>query len=394
MSTNLTATKIPDPYSSAQQDSWGSALIALVRALAAIEVAAAHLRAIFYPGMRTIADPSLWYQGFAFITGFGHQAVLLFFVISGWLVGGSLLDKWQQSGAIANYAVDRLTRLWTGLIPVFILSLLLSLSRGELDTSTIDYTSRGEFSALTFAGNLIGLQLISVPAYGGNFALWSLSNESWYYLLFPLLVLMFRADRRSVRVMAALTICALAIALPPVLLLYFIIWLLGAAASRVQIDCSSPMRAIVIFIAIIASCFCRLKGLNDDISMAAFVPDLVLGLLFLLVLCSLQNSAAPTFPSFVLLAKLGRFFAEFSFTLYLIHVPLIYVLKIVCHKTLGVGQFSPHDPLHIGVYILMLCFLVVCAYLFYLLFEARTPQIRTWVKRKLLRPVQRQPMPV
>lgn len=394
MGTNFIATKIPDPYSGGRPDSWSSTLIALVRALAAIEVAAAHLRAIFYPGMRTIADPSLWYQGFAFITGFGHQAVLLFFVISGWLVGGSLLDKWHQNSAIANYAVDRLTRLWTVLIPIFILSLLLSLSRGELDKGTIDYTSRGEFSTLTFAGNLIGLQLISVPAYGGNFALWSLSNESWYYLLFPLLVLMFRTDRRSVRIMTALTICTLAIALPPVLLLYFIIWLLGAVASRIQIDCSSAVRAIVIFIAIIASFYCRLKGLNDDISMAAFIPDLVLGLLLLLILCSLQDLATPTSPTFLRLARLGRFFAEFSFTLYLIHVPLIYVLKIVSHKTLGVGQFSPHAPFHMGVFALMLCFIVVCAYLFYLLFEARTQQIRKWAKRKLLRPVQPRPLPV
>jgi peptidoglycan/LPS O-acetylase OafA/YrhL len=73
-------------------DYWHSVLISLLRGAAAIIVAAAHVRAAMYPGLRTISDPPLWFQGFAFITGFAHQAVLVFFIISGWLVGGSLLN--------------------------------------------------------------------------------------------------------------------------------------------------------------------------------------------------------------------------------------------------------------------------------------------------------------
>lgn len=365
--------------------SWLSIVIACVRAIAAIEVAAAHLRALFYPGMRTIANPTLWYQGLAFFTGFGHQAVLMFFIISGWLVGGSMLDKWQQPHALAHYAVDRVTRLWTVLIPVFVLTLLLALSEGKLVGTGIDYSSNNEFSALTFAGNLAGLQLIIVPNFGGNFALWSLSNETWYYLLFPLLILMWRTPRQSVRTLCALALTLMALTLPPILLLYFSIWLLGAAASRVRINCGKITRAVLVVVTAIASIGFRLKGLTDDVSLAAFLPDLTLSLLFAALLCSLQQSAPPASPVVLRIGAGGRFLAEFSFTLYVIHVPLIHLFQSALNELYGLQALSPHNPLHLAAYLGMLGTMIAGAWLFYLLFEARTPQVRKWAKRKLLR---------
>ena len=47
-------------------------------------------------------------------------------------------------------------------------------------------------SVTAFIGNMFGLQTILVPSFGGNFPLWSLANETWYYILFPLLVLVLR----------------------------------------------------------------------------------------------------------------------------------------------------------------------------------------------------------
>ncbi len=370
----------------ARADSWHSIVIAFVRAFAAIEVAAAHLRALFYPGTRTIADPALWYQGFAFITGFGHQAVLLFFVISGWLVGGSLLDKWTQPDALANYAVDRATRLWTVLIPVFVLSLLLGIFQGDVDMHAVDYASLGDFSALTLFGNLAGLQTIAVPTFGANFPLWSLANETWYYCMFPLLVVLVRTPRLARRIGCLLMLAVLLKCLPTILLLYFMIWLLGAACSRIQIDCGRGMRALLIVAALGASAYFRLTGMNDDLAVASFGPDLVISVLFLLILCSLRNVAPPTGSLSRRVAAGGRYLAEFSFTVYVLHVPLIYLLKHYSMASFGIAQLSPHSPAHLAVYTAMLAGLVAAAWLFYLMFESHTGQVRKWAKRKLLRP--------
>lgn len=368
----------------ARADSWHSIVIAFVRAFAAIEVAAAHLRAYFYPGTRTIVDPALWYQGFAFVTGFAHQAVLLFFVISGWLVGGSLLDKWRQPDALANYAVDRATRLWTVLLPVFGLTLILGMVSGQVDMTAVDFTSIGHYAGLTLLGNIVGLQTIVVPTFGDNFPLWSLANETWYYILFPLLVVLARTPRLTPRIGSLLMLAVLVKLLPPILLLYFVLWLLGALFSRVQINCGKAGRAVFIMLALGASVYVRLTTSVDDLSVSSFGPDLLISVLFLVTLCSMRNVAPPTGARFLRVTAVGRHLAEFSFTLYVLHVPLIYLLKHLSVTGAGLHQLSPHSPAHLALYFAMLGILVLAAWLFYLLFESHTGQVRRWAKRKLL----------
>ena len=192
-----------------------SVLIDWLRGLAALQVAAAHLRAQVFPGLSSLTDPPLWYQGLAFMTGFAHQAVLVFFVLSGWLVGGVFLDRSHDvppSRALRDYALDRATRLWTVLLPAFMLMLALAWAgalpwsdanpSADAAVATVAANVDAAWSLSTLLGNLVGLQTLVVPPFGENFPLWSLANETWYYVLFPLLVIAARAgaaDRKSTR---------------------------------------------------------------------------------------------------------------------------------------------------------------------------------------------------
>lgn len=47
---------------------------------------------------------------------------------------------------------------------------------------------------------------------------------------------------------------------------------------------------------------------------------------------------------------------------------------------LGNGRLDPHQPAHLAVYLLLYVGLVVGAYLFHLPFEAKTYQVREWLK--------------
>jgi peptidoglycan/LPS O-acetylase OafA/YrhL len=331
-----------------------------------------------------MADPSLAYQGLAFFTGFAHQAVLLFFVISGWLVGGSLLNKAGQPDAIANYAIDRLTRLWTVLIPTFLLTLLFSLGTGEVVASGIDVSHANEFSAAAFAGNLVGLQGgVAVPEFGGNFPLWSLANETWYYVMFPLLVVLLTSRRTAARAGSAAALVALAAALPYDIVLYFSIWLLGVGFSRIRIEAGLAMRCAMLAVLLAVSVYYRLTGINDDIGPQTYVQDLVCCLAFLVFLASLQFKAAPASKWQRPLARIGKFFAEFSFTLYVLHVPLIDLMQHWTSRSFGLRQLSPAEPLHYAVYFGMLTLLMLGAYLSYRMFESQTYRIRRLVKDKL-----------
>jgi peptidoglycan/LPS O-acetylase OafA/YrhL len=113
--------------------------------------------------------------------------------------------------------------------------------------------------------------------------------------------------------------------------------------------------------------------------------DLVLSLMFLALLSSLQFKAAPASKLARPLARIGMFFAEFSFSLYVLHLPLIFLLKHLALTRFGLSQLSPSEPLHFTVYLGMLAALLLGSYLSYLLFESQTYRIRRTVKDLLTR---------
>ncbi len=94
----------------------------------------------------------------------------------------------------------RLTRLWVVLLPALVLTVALDLAGLRLfpQSTSIYHGPAGQsevranlihtLSPLVVAGNASFLQTILVPTAGSNIALWSLSNEFWYYLAFPFLV--------------------------------------------------------------------------------------------------------------------------------------------------------------------------------------------------------------
>ncbi|MGX9219436.1 acyltransferase family protein [Massilia varians] len=363
------------------EDQWHSMLISLLRGLAALQVAAAHLRAQVYPGFDTVQDPSLAFQGLAFATGFAYLAVIVFFVLSGWLVGGSLLNRLDTDRAIANYAIDRVTRLWIVLIPTFGAMLLLGMATSTLDPARPSFALDNAYSAPAFIGNLVGLQNIVVPEFGGNFPLWSLSNETWYYVLFPLLVMLFRTRSTSYRLVILVAVVAIVHLLNEAILLYFSIWLLGAAFSRVRIECGPLLRWALFLGVVAAAVIIRLKG-KSHIAVDSFAQYLLFSLVFVLFLSSMQFRRTRGHAT-EWLNRIGRFFSEFSFTLYVLHIPLIAALLRLAAPVLGDGKLNPNQPLDMLVYLILYLGLVAGAYLFHLPFEAKTYRVREWLKTVL-----------
>jgi len=359
------------------EDSWHSLLISLLRGLAALQVAAAHMRSEFFPGMRTIEDPTLWYQALAFFTGFAHQAVIVFFLISGWLVGGSFLNKRGQPDAIRSYAIDRITRLWTVMVPTFVLILAFGILTGAIDPRSLDFSTSNAYSLTAFAGNLTGMQTILVPAFGENFPLWSLANESWYYLLFPLLVLTCTARRRAI----AAVLLVLCMLLPVTMVLYFSLWLMGAAFSRIRIECGATTRCVLAAMLVVLSVHFRVNGSTVAIDVSSFGTYLLMSVVLMLLLSSTIVKPAASSRVARPLGKAASFLSNFSFTLYVVHVPVLHMLQWLGEHLFGRTMLRPDHIADLGVYVVMLGIVVGFSYGFYRLFEARTYQVRRSLKR-------------
>lgn len=361
-----------------------SVLISALRSLAALQVVAAHLRGELFPSLKTVADPSLWYQALAFFTGFSHLAVVIFFLLSGWLVGGSLLNKLGEPHCMMSYAIDRLTRMWIVLVPAFVLTLVIGTITQAVDPGRISYAPENEYSWSAFWGNLFGLQGMAVPRFGGNFSLWSLANEMWYYALFPLLLLPV-IGRSSVTKVGGVLACAfLGYHLLFDLVLYFLIWLLGVLFSRVQIALSRAARYLLIVALLALAVHLRMSGSIGTLVAATFAEDLLFSVLFLCLLSSLQFPADRARIGNRLAAVAGLL-APFSFTLYVIHYPLIYLAKFL-HASIGTTTLSTTDPASLLVYAGLFGAIVVFAYLFHLPFEAQTYRLRRALKGLVLAP--------
>jgi peptidoglycan/LPS O-acetylase OafA/YrhL len=368
------------------EDSMHSLLIALLRGMAALQVAAAHLRSEVFPSLRTIADPPLYYQGLAFVTGFAHQAVVVFFLVSGWLVGGSLLNKLAQPQAIRSYAIDRATRLWTVLLPAMLFMVAVGIITGRLDSSQLSFDAGNDYSVLSFLGNLTGLQTVLVKNFAGNYALWSLANETWYYVAFPLVLLAFGGGGLFRKGASVVALAVLAAALPWAITLYFALWLLGAAFSRIRIDCGNGTRMVLVLACLCISVYYRFKGSNDDLVPASFMQDLYCSLPFLALLSALQLKTDPGSRPVLRFGRFAKFFSEFSFTLYVIHVPSIMLLRYLGRTYFGRDALAPDRLLDYAVYAGMVCMILGITFVSYLLFESQTYRVRRKLKAVLLTP--------
>jgi peptidoglycan/LPS O-acetylase OafA/YrhL len=130
---------------------------------------------------------------FYLLSRYVHSAVVVFFLLSGYLVGGSIIRS-TASGRWSwrDYLLARGVRLYLALAPALLLTMvwdriglgIASGSQGNNDTARAIVTApeiATNSGLVPFVGNLAFLQTIAVPNYGSNFALWSSANEGWYY---------------------------------------------------------------------------------------------------------------------------------------------------------------------------------------------------------------------
>jgi peptidoglycan/LPS O-acetylase OafA/YrhL len=361
-----------------------------LRGLAALLVCISHLSAFLFIPCKQIISPGILVKGFYFLSSLGHQAVLLFFVLSGYLVGGSVIKSFQlQRWSWRDYLLRRMTRLWVVLIPALLLTFFLDWIGSHLNPAGYQgnwhqiYGSGPEtgapesLGANTFLGNLFFLQTIFVPVYGSNSPLWSIANEFWYYLLFPLLISVFLIRGVIWKVVSMLLVIAILFFLPRSIICQGFAWVLGAAVFYLQqkrwaIRCfSSPL---FLFGSII------LAGLILVVSRMGMLGDLfdpVLGLSFvpLVAACSVRAGSHGIY------IKLSAAASEFSYTLYLVHFPIMAFLFFIFMP----GRQLPLNPLSIGVFSAVLVLVTLYASAIWWCFERRTDNIRNIIESYLLK---------
>jgi peptidoglycan/LPS O-acetylase OafA/YrhL len=355
-----------------------------IRGIAALAVFGSHWRELFLIPFAEIKHHTPFVRLLYGVTDFGHEAVIIFFVMSGYLVGGSAFKaivngKWTWK----KYSFDRLTRLYIVLLPALLLGYAIDtygihrfgeggIYGGLAAQTIVQHPVAANLAPGIFLANGLFLQTIRSPALGSNGPLWSLANEFWYYILFPCVALAFvKNQKAALRALYAFAFCAILIFVGWNISLYFLVWLLGLAIA-LSPPVPSPAIGRVVLAAASILLLTVLLGMHHFLAKGAsrdFVLAIFSAGFFYAVIQPLNFDWPAALP------RIAKHLAASSYTLYLVHLPLLVLLEAALIR----GRWYP-DVKHIALAFLVLALVFVYAQFIYFLFEKRTDFFRAALK--------------
>jgi peptidoglycan/LPS O-acetylase OafA/YrhL len=314
----------------------------LVRALAALMVFLSHARFPFFS------------QGQNWLPNFGHEMVVIFFVLSGFVIAYAASKKdhtWQE------FASDRLSRLYSVVIPALLLTAVLDFVGQHFSPGTYASEVRSDHYGVRMV--LAGLYLNQSWAFaikaGSNSPLWSLAYEFWYYFLFGGCIYARRGWKLAfIAIFIAMTGYKIPLLLPA--------WLVGVGCyyicqqRRIPAAAAAPVAIIsLVWVLLVLSGVSHLPGHIENWNPEAplffsgkFVSDILLSLLvganFVAVDAMLRRRPTPNPKGWG--SQVIRYFAGRSFALYVFHFPVLVFCKAII-------PFDGSKPLHVASVLLL-----------------------------------------
>jgi peptidoglycan/LPS O-acetylase OafA/YrhL len=360
-----------------------------IRGAAALVVLLGHTRDLFFSSLtaafsthETVAAASPFRHVTSSVS-IGNEAVIVFFVLSGYLVGGSAIrDIRNQRWSWKKYLIQRSTRLWIVLLPALLLGVALdhlglqllagphSIYSCPSGQTLVPCNVAQRLSPRVVAANVFFLQTILVDTAGTNNALWSLANEFWYYLAFPMCLLAFQpAESKSRRALYTVALLILGAFVGRHISLLFFVWLLGALIYVLPLKI--PRKTLSVARYLLPVLFPLSILLVRQSHLPRYPAQWAVALSFSVLLYVVLHSNSPARAG--VYKTVAGFFSRMSYSLYLVHLPVA-VLLCACMN----APWQPWDksPLHLAAFLLLNLVLVAFAYLFYRAFEANTDVIR------------------
>jgi peptidoglycan/LPS O-acetylase OafA/YrhL len=341
----------------------------LARGLAALLVVLVHVRQTAFvdytalpPDTRGVLT-ALFYG----LTRSGNEAVLVFFVLSGLLVGGQVVSR-VMNGCFdwAIYALDRASRIFLPLIPAVIISAAIGI-----------FVLGHSPGLLEIFANTFGLNGVITETMIENRPLWSLAYEIWFYVIGGALAYIFSRGPNlwSVGLLSAGTFSMAVLDTR-----YFLFWGLGAVASLFGVLRKCEMLFVIGLLLVGAGAFLNQLTVPTKIFENPPVPTgidgaslLCIGLCLMTPLLCSEGAARNLKP----LRRPAAALASFSYSLYLFHFPINEVLQI------WMPQASDISIMTSAQFLLRVVLCIVGSLFFYWCFERNTGAVRHTLSRHL-----------
>ena len=300
----------------------------------------------------------------------GHEAVVIFFVISGYVIA-HVIQAREQS--VIYYASARLGRLYSVVVPALILTWILDYIGREISPAVYQHIP-GDHSIVRILISFLYLNQIwnftVIPLSNGPF--WSLGYEFWYYMIFGAWCLL----KGKQRIILTMLFCIIA---GPRILAAFPVWLIGVSVYYFSKSYQpTPFIARLIFVLSVICMISILANGNPldflgdkfqeyfkdnyihtsiiDIylgDMPKLPADGLLGVIFGLSILNI-GFINISIKSFEVIGAAIRYLAGSTFSIYLFHAPLLYFTSAL----LGANPAAINHVVLTGSIALTCCFLL------------------------------------
>lgn len=330
--------------------------------------------------LRWIAAVSVFVSHFSYLglndgvasewESFGRVGVIVFFVLSGYVIAYVAHEK---HGDIDDYALARLARLYSVYVPALVLTVILDVYGRHMNGAVYGTypvpTWFNVFKKLPVFMTFMQENSLFSSRWFSNGPLWSIAYEFWYYAIYAA-AFYLTGSRRLLLVAICVIFAGWKV------LLLFPLWLAGVLVynCRARIKRQGPyVRQFLIvagsagLLAVVSPPgYALLEGLRTvgkeltGIGLHAyFLSDYVCAIPMVLLLSGLVTLDEVPYPKSVV--SVIRFFAGFSFSLYVFHVPMILFAR-------AAGYYDPGVPLQCAA---IFAAIVASIYLLTFLSESR-----------------------
>jgi len=348
--------------------------IDLLRFTCALLVVLAHYRGHFFVEYGLLPDnqKNIYTQILYFLTRLGEEPVLVFFVMSGFLVGGTSIKKILNNNVnTQSYFIDRSVRI---LLPLLASSVMVII---------INLITKIQIPFKEIIGSIFSLQGI-ITNVSHNQPLWSLTYEVWFYILIGCIMVISKSKGKGLLFpLFILAICIfIFMKLNP---LYLLILLIGTIAFLLPRENIRFIRIKILALAILLGfSFILLQSTSESKSLTitffSFIDREIATILLALIASLLINYLVVARPKTKIGIKIEKFssrLSAFSYTLYLTHYPLISLLD-----NWGFTKNTKIELLSISYYLLAVLISLIVAYLIYLISEKQTNLVKNLIKER------------
>lgn len=307
----------------------------VLRGMAAILVVLGHSRSMLSDALGIGLTDATWQKFVLLPTSFAQESVAVFFVLSGYLVGGQVMRE-VSAGRFSwrIYLSKRLSRLWTVLIPGLVLTLVVGVIGGLTTDAWGKLAGHGSLDPFAAACNAAFLQEPRCSTYGSNDSLWSLAFEFWFYLIFAAATVSVISTARRMFARAAVgavIAAACLLVFGPSLLTLVPSWLLGVALAGLHahwkatgVPAWASVRTKPVTFALVTLLAAGMLASNF-LSLSRELRFVLVGLCAAPLVIYLAMGREQVRNRYAhLLARTG----EVSFSVYVYHLPLVQLLAV------------------------------------------------------------------